>query len=362
MDQQLELESKHKEAKQEILALKEQIPSARIFNQLGKAFKPKTLGYWLSNIVLLNLILLSPQILIALALKEFEKTIPVLEASITAVETVILGIVVAHIAAQIILDDVANRIIEKIINADDISKMLLWFRKTWSMQNISASALPFCLFWVSLAVGGTSLLLQQFVGFGFTLTAALTGLLAGIALYVPLWTSSMVVNLKDYQYEMNAFSPADSEILSDISEMLMKGIYILAATLTVITLVSASSLVNQQLRVTFSLPVLAFAWIVIIAQFLLTRSTLGAITNRAKWKTLNRIRTKINSLEATGDLSDKDTAERLFRLADIHKQIMASKTNTLDWKSFSTLFSQLMLPLLGLLLGNLDKVLKLLSK
>ena len=134
----------------------------------------------------------------------------------------------------------------------------------------------------------------------------------------------------------------------------------LAAYEATITLVNTSSLVDQQARVIFSLPFIGIGWTVIITQFLLTRSTLGAITNRAKWVTLNRIRTNINALEATGDLSDKDTAERLFRLADIHKQIMASKTNTLDLKSVSTLISQLMLPLLGLLLGNLDKLLKLL--
>jgi hypothetical protein len=98
------------------------------------------------------------------------------------------------------------------------------------------------------------------------------------------------------------------------------------------------------------------AWILILAQFLLTRSTLGAITNGSKWKTLNKIQAKINSIEATGDLSDKETAERLFRLADIHKQIMASKSNIFDLKSVLNLFSQLMLPLLGLLLGNFDKV------
>jgi len=63
--------------------------------------------------------------------------------------------------------------------------------------------------------------------------------------------------------------------------------------------------------------------------------------------------------------TDKDALDftpYVETLADIHKQIMASKTNTLDLKSVSTLFSQLMLPLLGLLLGNLDKVLKLLQK
>jgi hypothetical protein len=161
---------------------------------------------------------------------------------------------------------------------------------------------------------------------------------------------------------MNAFSPADSEIISDISETFTKAMYTLAVISVFFTLASTSSLINPQIRTIFSYPIVVVAWILILAQFLLTRSTLGAITNRSKWKTLNKIQAKINSIEATGDLSDKETAERLFRLADIHKQIMASKTNTFDLKSVLTLFSQLMLPLLGLLLGNLDKVLSLFQK
>jgi hypothetical protein len=38
-----ELIQKRQEVKAEILVLKEQIPSARIFNKLGKAFTPKVL-------------------------------------------------------------------------------------------------------------------------------------------------------------------------------------------------------------------------------------------------------------------------------------------------------------------------------
>jgi hypothetical protein len=362
MDQQLELGSKRREVREEILELKEQIPSARIFNGLGKAFKPKSLGYWLSNIVLLNLILLSPWILIGLALKEIEKANPFFAAGILVTEGAIFSICIAHIAVQAILDDIANRIIEKISNADDLSKMLLWLKQTWSMQTVSAFGLPFCLIWILLGMVSTGVLIHQFLGFGFSFTVVLVGSLAGLVCHIYIWTCLLASSLKTYQYEMNAFSPADSEIISDISEMLTKAIYMLAMISAVFTLGSASSLIDPQIRAIFSYPIIVIAWILILAQFLFTRSTLGVITNRAKWETLNKIQVRINLIEATGDLSDKDTAERLLRLADIHKQIMASRTNTFDLKSVSTLFSQLMLPLLGLLLGNLDKVLKLLSK
>ena len=357
-----ELTQKRQEVKAEILALKETIPSARIFNNLGRAFQPKSLGYWLSSVVLLNLIILIPWAVIGLVLKEFEKPTIVLVESLLAAEAVMFGFVVGHVSVQFIFEDLANRIVEKMNDVNDLLKLLLWLNQTWSMLNVSAIALPFCLFWAFVGVGTISSTSHQFVGFGLSVTSTFCGVLVGLVAHIYLWTCLLIANLKTYQYEMNSFAPADSEIISDISEMLTRGVYTLAGLFAVVTLFATSSLFDQLIRDMLSIPLIVFGWVVIIAQFLLTRSTLGAITNREKWKTLNKIRAKINALEASGDLSDKDTAERLFRLADIHKQIMASKTNTLDLKSFSTLFSQLMLPLLGLLLGNFDKVLKLFSK
>jgi len=59
MSTESELMQKRQEVQEEILALKEKIPTAWIFNTLGKAFKQNSLGYWLSNIILLNLVLFS---------------------------------------------------------------------------------------------------------------------------------------------------------------------------------------------------------------------------------------------------------------------------------------------------------------
>jgi len=362
MSTETELTQKRQEVREEILTLKESIPSALIFNTLGRAFEPKSPGYWLTSIVLLNLILLSPWALIGLALGEVQRGVPYFIAGIIGTEGPLIVAVLAHLAVQNILDNIANRVIDNISGVDDLSRFLLWFKHSWSRQNVAATILPFSLTWIILGMIAISIPYHQFAGFGFSVTVVFVGLLVGITSHNYVWTCLLISNLKIHQYDMNTFSPADSEIISNISEMLTNAIYILAAAGAIMTLLSTSSLIEQESTTILSLPFVAITWIVIIIQFLLTRNTLGTITDRAKWKTLNRIRDKINVLEATGDLSDKDTAERLFRLADIHKQIMASNTKTFDLKSVSTLFSQLMLPLLGLLLGNLDKVLELLQK
>lgn len=360
MDTESELLQKRREVRQEILALKERIPTARIFNWLGRPFRHNSLGYWLANVVLLHLILLIPGALIELVFEDIDIFLRAVVPTTLGTEAVVLGSIAGHFAIRGALDDMAMQIVAHNKSIDDLSKLLEWLTQTWSTKNVLTVAIPVCLFWVLLAIVSWTFYLDQFVGFGLCLWYVTTGLLAGIVLYLLLWFSLLAFNLRNYQYEMNAVSPADSEVIYDISQMLNRSTYFVSGVAAVLTLLSTSSLVPQQITSAFTLPLLTIAWSVIIPQFLLTRSTLGMIIDRAKWVTLNRIRTKINDLEATGDLSDKDTTERLFRLTDVHKQIMASKFNTLDLKSFSTLFSQLMLPLLGLLLGNLDKLSRLL--
>ena len=268
----------------------------------------------------------------------------------------------AHIVIQFMFDDLANQVVGQINNAEDLSKLSLWLKQSWSTRSVASFVAIVCPISVALFVAGFSAPIRQFAGVGFTFASVLAALLAGVLYYAAVWAFRVVASLKDYHYEMNAIAPADSQILSDVSDMVTRSIFILAAYFGSVTLVFGSSLVEPELRNVLAFPILVIGWAFIAAQFLLTRATLGAITNRAKWATLNKIRARVNALEATGDLSEKDTAERLLRLAGIHKEVMASKTNTLDLKTFATLTSQLMLPLLGLVLANLDKILALLRR
>jgi hypothetical protein len=70
MDQQSELEVKRKEVRENILAMKDQIPTARLFNFLGQAFSKQSAGYWLSNLIIMILVEFSPWLLIGLILGE----------------------------------------------------------------------------------------------------------------------------------------------------------------------------------------------------------------------------------------------------------------------------------------------------
>lgn len=117
--------SKKLEVKPEILALKEQIPSARIFNWLGRPFRHNSLGYWLANVVLLHLILLMPGILIELVFEDIDIFLRAVVPTTLGTEMVILGFIAGHFATRAALDDMAMQIVDHNKSTDDLSKLLV---------------------------------------------------------------------------------------------------------------------------------------------------------------------------------------------------------------------------------------------
>jgi hypothetical protein len=212
------------------------------------------------------------------------------------------------------------------------------------------------LLWVCLGIAGESMLHQEFVGWGLSVTLILEGVLAGIALYSVFWISLLAYRFRKYRYELNWFSPVSSQVLHNITALIKNQAYAFSLYFAAFMLTSSTSLVDRNSKLVFVLPAFLIIWTIMIAQYLITRSTTASIVDREKWKTLNTLAGKINQIDPAGDLAEKDTAERLLRLGEIHRQVLASKTSTFDLNSIATLLGQLMLPILGLLLGNLDKV------
>ena len=362
MAKQTALESKRKEVREEILAMKEKIPSAKIFNFFGRVFKKESLGYWLSNFIALNLITFSPWILIGLLLNELIPNQYLWYPASVVIVYFVLSLLLVHILTTNLFKKISDQIIAKINEPEDLENFLQWFKSSWSAQVVVRFIVIAAASWVLLGLGGISIAYHKFVGIGFSITTMITGALVGTTLYPVFWFGWLGLKLKEYQYELNTFSPPDSEVIKDISNILTKRVYILAVFIALGNVIGSTILTERSLTIVFALPIALFIWLVIIALFLIIRSTLVTIVDRAKWKTLNKLQVQINSIEAKNDLSDKEIAEKLLRLDDLYKRVLASETRIFDLNSLSTLFSQLMLPLLGLLLGNIDQVMALFKK
>jgi hypothetical protein len=365
VDQQIDLEAKRQEVREEILTLKEKIPAARVFNGFGqllsKGITKHSFVYWLSNIVFLNLVSFWVWVPISLMTQEITQKQSLWRAALMSTEMQIVGLVVNYFLMRRLFDQIAGQIVEKIDNADDLANLVDWLKSSLSGRNVRAFILILHLIWISLGIGGLSFAYQAFVGWGFSLAILCMGLIAAIALQGIYWENTLIYNLRKYQYDLNTFSPVDSEVVSHFSDIFNFQFYGIAIYFAFYTFLGSTPLLDKNIQVVFAVPFFAMIWLGILSQFLLTRTTLGHLISKAKWKLLNRIQSQINAIEGTSDLSEKEAADKLLRLADIHRRVMETRSNIFDLRSISTVISQLMLPLLGLLLGNLDEIVMLLQ-
>ena len=100
-----------------------------------------------------------------------------------------------------------------------------------------------------------------------------------------------------------------------------------------------------------------------MAQFIANQYAVRKIIITAKWRKLDELQGQIKELQ-TVNLKDapEATIVRINQLMDLHDRISGKPNSILNWNTGFNLLNQLMLPLLGVLLGNIDKVINLLFK
>ncbi len=351
-----ELEVKRREVGGKILRLQETIVSTSILDGLGRPHNRDRKSYWIRNLILLNLIVLGPWLWIGITQQEFERTRYLWISGPLTIEFVIAGFLLAHLETQRMLGDIPHLVVDSMLDVGEIEQFDKWLGNSLTVRSMVPFVSLIWIVWISLGVVGQSLVHSEFVGFGFSMTLILEGLLAAVALYSVYWITRTAYQLRKYQYELNRFSPASSEIINNVYELVKKRAYGFSLYFAVFMLTSSSSLVDINSRVVFAWPAFLAIWAVMITQYLIIRDTARVIVERGKWKTLNQLAERMNSIEKEGDLSDREIAERLLRLCEIHRQVAGSRTSTFDLNSLTTLLSQLMLPVLGLALGNSEKV------
>jgi hypothetical protein len=359
MSEKIELSLKRAEAREEIFAVHEETTPALILHILSRAF-PKNITkenpiYWLLIILALNIVILIPSLIISILLNEFSNTENILAWPI-GIQVGIVALILSYYGAKIILEEIANRLVDKVYDLENLSKLRQWIKVSWSNKHIGGYVTIMWFVWFFVFVIGTSFWQGEFIGYGPTYTVIPTGLLIAVSFYYAVWFFYLSSFLGKLRYEMNSISPIYSEAISVLHSIFNKHLYLVAMFSAIATFVI--SLVEIGL---VGLPFVLISWAIFTIQFIANRSTINEIVDGEKWNTLNKIQTQINQIEKTEDLSEKGVNEKLFRLVDTYEKIRVTSTNKLEIKSILNFFSQMMLPLLGLLLGNLNELLDLLK-
>lgn len=350
---------KREELKREITAGMGKTLPALIFNTTGRIVRMLTksrqpMSFYYSAVVL-ALVILLPGLLISALVHEADKWIALGSLFAVAMESLLLSLILAHIIIGNVLSNIRDHLIDAIEPADDLTDLQQWLADAQSIRKSLALIIPFSVCYGIVATILFSLFWGEFIGFGLGTETFVFGIGLGIDLYYVLWMLRLPFRLSRYQYKLYEVDPVNSEVISHLSRMFNTHVYVLAAFYAFSTFLCTCF----RLLVWYAVFMIFVAWIPITIQFMSNQIALRRIVTTARWKTLNELQAKIRKLRTEANLADKETVEAINRLMDLHDRIRATRNSTQDLRTGLNFLNQLMLPLLGFLLANVDRLLDL---
>ncbi len=359
-----DLLQKRAELKQTINEGMEKTFPAYLYNALGKGFvkifRLKNPPHWAFSAFVLYVLLLLPGPLIAWVTGEiyqWGKFELILYGSAAFLN---LGSVIAYVNLEYnILPSIRDYIVDVLQTVDSVKRLDEWFSPLISIPKWSIFLVGSGFFYALVLSVFETRVAGRSIGTGLIIGNFLFGAVLNIGLYIILRMLTFPIELANCQLHIYESDPANSEVVQRVTYFLTVHIYIIAGYFAIGTMLGA---LIPELSWTVWLYIF-LGWTPTIIQFLVNQYAIRKIIIGAKWKNLNRLQTRIQELQkdALTDAPDKAITQ-LNQLMDLHDRISAKPNSALNWGSGLSFLNQLLLPLLGLLLGNMDKLLKLIAR
>jgi hypothetical protein len=336
---------------------------AYLFDLTGKVLK-RTFHltrnpHWIIEAFFLLIIIYVPGMLVAIILREMPRWNDYLWSYMGMIWFGYLAAVVCYVnVAFNLLPGIYNHIVDSILVVEDLEKLKEWLAGFWSVRNwLSVTIIAGIITAIAFTVG-ISYRIGDFIGFGLaTMTFSVAPFFVG-AIYILIYMLGLPPQLATYQIKIYDLDPAQSEVIQRMSSTLSTYLYLVAGYVTIGTTYSSLNPVISW----WVWGSILLGWIPTISQFLVNQYYIHKIIINAKWVVLNQLQQQIIDLR-NKDISDSPEAavKQINALMDLHDRIRAKPNSMLNLGTGISFFNQLMLPMLGLISGNMDKLLNLLK-
>lgn len=303
---------------------------------------------WQYNFVVVALIIQLPTLLISLLLNETKQWMKLGFLWMGYIELGLLATVVAHIGVFYVYKNMNSYIVDSIQRKEDLIDLQKVFGRVGSLKNSIYFTLFFTVFWCISFSWFLSEYINQFIGLGLLSGTIIFGLLTGPAVYLEGCYYFFITHLGNYTYVLNETSPAHSQVIYRISRIVTVLIYSIAFFIAFAT--ASVAFIAGAVVLT-----VLIGWIPTIVYFIASQLSISRIVTTAKWQILTHIQEQIRVLNS-GDITNKKNIEAINRLMDYHERVRSSPNSTLSIGTGVNFINQLALPLVGLLLANIDKV------
>lgn len=310
----------------------------------------RLLPRWLSALILGAGIFL-PSYVLAFLLGERQQLRDIGWTVFSSLELTYLAVVLCYTDFNLnVLSRLKRKIIPCIVSRQDRASLMSCVQLAIRPKAVPVFVLSTAI-GVTAVIGGT-LAYGRNPGFALPLSATIGGMFAGIGVYYMTWTLHLTRRLGSFKFAMNEFTPGSSKIIHEILGMLNAHLYTIALFMAAVTIVNSF----DRFTVWFVWVDVVIGWLPITAQFFLTQQAVGEIIANAKWDALEQIQSEIRNLKNNGQLKDKETTEAINRLLDLHDRIQKTRSTTLNFRAGLNFLNQLMLPVVGWLIGNIEKL------
>jgi hypothetical protein len=323
---------------------------------LMKIFRLKKMPHWTVNALVLMILVYLPGILISVMNNEIFKwnSNHLLYAGI-GVFAYLASITCHCNMTYNFLPGIRDHFVDFIQSMEELDQLQKWLGAFWSFGTWLAFMLIGGFLTGLLSIYGFNSATGESIGIGWiVLTFCVTPFFV-ISMYVIFYVISFPANFGGYHLELYESDPANSEVIHRLNRILNNYLYYVAGQAAIGT--ALASMVPI-LRVWVYYVVL-IVWVPTALQFVANQSAIQKIIVNVKLQTLKRLQTQIRALQNSELGSAPDgTISRINQLMDLHDRIKAKPNSILNLSTGLSFLNQMMLPVLGWLLGNVDKLLE----
>ena len=266
-----------------------------------------------------------------------------------------LALIANKMNVRLFLDSFRGSPLEKIQSLSDIEDLKNWLKRNFGLMKpfiygiVFGPLLGYVLYdsWIKAAK------------MDFHIGPFVTVILASIQATWVVWYFypfyvSLPARISQYHYDLYTTDPSSSEVVWQLSQLLTSILYVTMAYIVYLTLglayfgVLSFDIASVRTAVIFSL----FVWAPTVILYVTGQQHISGLITRAKWRILNEIQSKIESLYAEQEIPDKATVERLQQLMDYHDRIKATPNSALNFRASLNFLNSLLLPVLAFVIAN----------
>ncbi len=336
---------------------------AYLFNAVGyaleKVLRLNKIPHWTINAAALLAVVILPGIIVASVLGEIPQWGYSHLFYLGLLPYGYFSVVVCYVnVVYNVLPGIRDYIVDSIQHVQDLDKLKKWLTGFCSVRGWLSFSVIVGILTATIFTIGVSLSIGKFIGVGLTVITFSVGLFYLSPLYIIFYIFLLPPQLAQYHLNTYESDPVNSEVIQRLISILNTYLYLVAGYVAVgTTLISLSPATVWW--VWGSIPV---GWIPTILQFLINQYYIRKIIITAKWHNLNQLQSQIVALQKKNMCTEPEaTINRINQLMDLHDRISARPNSVLNWSTGLNFLNQLLLPLLGLLIGTINEILKFLN-